>query len=37
MRRILIAVSVALMFTLVLVGCNGSGESTYEQITPAEA
>ena len=37
MRRILIAVSVALMFTLVLVGCNGSSESTYEQITPAEA
>ena len=37
MRRILIAVSVALMFTLVLVGCNDSGESTYEQITPAEA
>ena len=37
MKRIIIAVSVVLMLIPLLIGCNGSSESTYEQITPAEA
>ena len=38
MKRIIIAVSVALMLISLLVGCNGdNNKSAYEQITPAEA
>ena len=38
MKRILIAVSVALMLTSLLVGCNGgNNKNAYKQITPAEA
>ena len=38
MKRIIIAVSVALMLISLLVGCNdGNNKSSYEQITPAEA
>ena len=37
MKRILIAVSVALMLIPLLIGCNGNNKSAYEQITPAEA
>ena len=38
MKRILIAVSVALMLIPLLMGCNGSNnKNAYEQITPAEA
>ena len=38
MRRIIIAVSVALMLIPLLVGCSGSNsKNAYEQITPAEA
>ncbi len=38
MKRIIIAVSVALMLISLLVGCNdGNHKSAYEQITPAEA
>ena len=38
MKRILIAVSVVLMLTSLLVGCNGgNNKNAYEQITPAEA
>ena len=37
MKRILIAVSVALMLIPLLIGCNGNHKSAYEQITPAEA
>ena len=36
MKFTLIAVSVALMFISLLVGCNG-GNTTYGHITPAEA
>ena len=36
MKRIIIAVSVALMLIPLLVGCRGNN-SSYEQITPAEA
>ena len=37
MKRIIIAVSVALMLIPLLIGCNGNSKSSYEQITPAEA
>ena len=38
MKRIIIAVSLALMLISLLVGCNGGDHTnTYEQITPAEA
>ena len=37
MKRIIIAVSVALMLIPLLIGCNGNHKSAYEQITPAEA
>ena len=38
MKRIIIAVSLALMLVSLLVGCNGGDHTnTYEQITPAEA
>ena len=38
MKRIIIAVSVALMLIPLLIGCNGgNNKSSYEQITPAEA
>ena len=38
MKRILIAISVALMLISLLVGCSGGDHmNTYEQITPAEA
>ncbi|MBQ8818036.1 MAG: rhodanese-like domain-containing protein [Clostridia bacterium] len=37
MKRIIIAVSVALMLIPLLIGCNGNNKSAYEQITPAEA
>ena len=38
MKRIFIAVSVALMLISLLVGCNnGTHKNAYEQITPAEA
>ena len=38
MKRVIIAVSVALMLISLLVGCNGGDHTnTYEQITPAEA
>ena len=38
MKRIIIAVSVALMLIPLLVGCNsGNIKSAYDQITPAEA
>ena len=38
MKRIFIAVSVALMLIPLLVGCSGGDHTnTYEQITPAEA
>ena len=37
MKRIFIAVSVALMLIPLLIGCNGNNKSPYEQITPAEA
>ena len=38
MKRVLIAVSVALMLVPLLVGCKGDkSNSPYEQITPAEA
>ena len=38
MKRIFIAVAVALMLIPLLVGCNGGDHAnTYEQITPAEA
>ena len=38
MKRILIAVSVALMLISLLVGCNdGNNKNVYEQITPDEA
>ena len=38
MKRIIIAVSVALMLIPLLVGCNGgNSKNVYEQITPAEA
>ena len=44
MKRILVAVSVALMLIPLLVGCNAGGDdgrnsekNAYEQITPAEA
>ena len=37
MKRIIIAVSVALMLVSLLVGCNGNNKRSYEQITPAEA
>ena len=38
MKRIIIAVSVALMLISLLVGCNGdNNKSAYEQITPDEA
>ena len=38
MKRVFMAVSLALMLIPLLVGCNGGDHtSTYEQITPAEA
>ena len=38
MKRIIIAVSVALMLIPLLVGCNdGNNKNVYEQITPDEA
>ena len=38
MKRILIAISVALMLISLLVGCNdGNNKNVYEQITPDEA
>ena len=38
MKRLFIAVSVALMLVSLLVGCNdGTHKNAYEQITPAEA
>ena len=37
MKRIIIAVSLALMLISLLIGCNGNNKSSYEQITPAEA
>ena len=38
MKRIIIAVSVALMLISLLVGCSGgNSKNAYEQITPAEA
>ena len=37
MKRIIIAVSVALMLISLLIGCHGNHKSAYEQITPAEA
>ena len=37
MKRVIIAVSVALMLIPLLVGCSGNNKSAYEQITPAEA
>ena len=38
MKRIIIAVSVALMLISLLVGCSGgNSKNVYEQITPAEA
>ena len=37
MKRIIIAVSVALMLIPLLIGCNGNNKSAYEQITPAQA
>jgi len=37
MKRIIIAVSVALMLIPLLIGCNGNNKNSYEQITPAEA
>ena len=38
MKRVFMAVSVALMLIPLLVGCNGGDHAnTYEQITPAEA
>ena len=38
MKRIIIAVSVALMLIPLLIGCRGNNnKSSYEQITPAEA
>ena len=38
MKRIIIAVSVALMLISLLVGCNdGNNKNVYEQITPDEA
>ena len=38
MKRIIIAVSVALMLIPLLIGCNGgNSKNAYEQITPAEA
>ena len=38
MKRVFMAVSVALMLISLLVGCNGGDHTnTYEQITPAEA
>ena len=37
MKRMIIAVSVALMLIPLLIGCNGNNKSSYEQITPAEA
>ena len=38
MKRVFMAVSVALMLIPLLVGCNGGDHTnTYEQITPAEA
>ena len=37
MKRIIIAISVALMLIPLLIGCNGNNKSSYEQITPAEA
>ena len=37
MKRIIIAVSVALRLIPLLIGCNGNNKSAYEQITPAEA
>ena len=37
MKRIFIAVSVALMLIPLLIGCHGNNKRSYEQITPAEA
>ena len=37
MKRIIIAVSVALMLIPLLIGCHSNNKSSYEQITPAEA
>ena len=38
MKRIILAISVALMLVSLLVGCNdGAQKNAYEQITPAEA
>ena len=37
MKRIIIALSVVLMLIPLFIGCNGNNESSYEQITPAEA
>ena len=37
MKRIFIAVSVALMLIPLLIGCNDNNKRSYEQITPAEA
>ena len=37
MKRIFIAVSVALMLFPLLIGCNGNTKNAYEQISPAEA
>ena len=37
MKRIIIAVSVALMLIPLLIGCHANNKSSYEQITPAEA
>ena len=37
MKRIIIAVSVALMLIPLLIGCNSNNKISYEQITPAEA
>lgn len=38
MKRIIIAVSVALMLIpLLIIGCRGDNKNSYEQITPAEA
>ena len=37
MKRIFMAVSVALMLIPLLIGCNGNNKSSYEQISPAEA
>ena len=37
MKRIIIAISVALMFIPLLIGCHGNNKNSYEQITPAEA